>query len=172
MLGNARVLRGLSLLFLLAGPALAAESLPLQPGVTVTGHIQPVLTLTMNGESTTLSLADLASLPRHGATMETIWNMNGVWEGVPLSSLLDSRGIDPTAAIRLQAIDDYEITLSRPQIDAREPLLAFALNGVPMAADAMGPLMLVWPGQAEAALAGTEPLTNWIWSIDRIEVLY
>jgi hypothetical protein len=171
MPGNARILRTLSLFLLLTGPGLAAESLPLQPGVTLTGHIQPILTLTMNGENTPLSLADLASLPRHGATMDTIWNMNGVWEGIPLSSLLDSHGIDPTAAIRLRAIDDYEITLGRPQIDAGEPLLAFALNGVPLAADAMGPLMLVWPGQAEAALAGTEPLTSWIWSIDRIEVV-
>lgn len=144
---------------LVSGPALAAAE----------AQTAPMLAATVGETTVNLSLADIAKLPGYGADLETIWNMNGRWTGVRLSDLLDHLGFDKSASIRLHAIDDYEITLERALVDAEQPLLAYAVAGQLLPEDGMGPLMLVWPRQAEAALAGTEPLTNWIWSVDRLD---
>ena len=152
------------------GPAaIGAELIAGPPLAQAEAATETVLTATLGEAKQDLTLADLAKLPGYGADLETIWNMNGRWTGVRLSDLLDHLGFDKWASIRLHAIDDYEITLERALVDAEQPLLAYAVAGQLLPEDGMGPLMLVWPRQAEAALAGTEPMTNWIWSVDRLD---
>lgn len=154
------------------GPvAIGAELIAGPPLAQAEAATETVLMATLGEAKHDLTLADLAKLPGYGADLETIWNMNGRWTGVRLSDLLTHLGFDPAAGARLRAIDDYEITLDRALIDKEQPLLAYAVDGQLLPPDNMGPLMLVWPSRAEGALAGTEVLTNWIWSIDRLDMV-
>jgi len=150
---------------LLASPTLqAAESGPVSaPPPPVTG---PAI-VTVGG--TPLGLAAIEKLPLRQSRMANPWSPDGaVWVGVRLVDLLAAQGL-AGRDVALRARDNYTIRLKPADINGDEPLLATRMDGKPLDPTTTGPLMLVWPAQAEKVMAKTAPDANWIWGIVEIK---
>ncbi|MFO7858003.1 MAG: molybdopterin-dependent oxidoreductase [Ectothiorhodospiraceae bacterium] len=130
---------------------------------------EPVVTLVQGGDETTLSLADIEqSLTLFDTELEHFEGPSGTFTGVRLRDLLAEHGLDEARRVRLTGSDGYTIFLDREEIEAKERLLATRLDGEPIPADAFGPLMLMVPAEADAALAGETSVTKWIWAVTTI----
>jgi hypothetical protein len=111
---------------------------------------------------------DIERLPLHQTVLETKWELRGAFQGVLLSDLLAAVGLGSADRVRLHAIDEYAITVERHEIIEGNPLLATRLNGQPFGIENKGPLMLLWPQDAEDTVAGTASTAKWIWSVIEI----
>jgi len=130
------------------------------------------LTLTVvNGEERyTLSLREIESLGLHEVTMRHPEGPQGTFAGVWLDTLLKSQGLDEARRVRFTAEDGYTTFLSPGQRRDKTYLLVTRLDGEPLKPEDLGPLMLIVPEDAEAALDGTVSITRWIWGIGEIQV--
>lgn len=79
---------------------------------------------------------------------------NALWTGVPLRTFLDRAGIDQanTNRLRLYAADGFTNNITLDQVynvpdDLFEPLLAFRMNGQPLAAEHGAPVRLLMADQ-------------------------
>ena len=130
---------------------------------------EPVLTLVQGGDEVTLSLADIEqSLTLFDTELDHYEGPSGTFTGVRLRELLAAHDLDDARRIRLTGSDGYTIFLDREELEAKARLLATRLDGEPIPADAFGPLMLMVPAEADAALAGEIAVTKWIWAVTRI----
>lgn len=166
ILGGALVVLALSVM-----PVRAAEVTPWTlpaSAATASEEGEPVLTLTVAGKSVEISLADIEKLPMAQTTLTTNWGVNGTWQGVLLADVLDANGLGKADEVHLLAMDDYAIDIKVQEIRSEKAFLATRFNGKPIEPDDKGPLMLLWPGNAEAVLNGTASVANWIWSIVEI----
>lgn len=154
---------------LMVHPVSAAEVTRVTETLPAVPAAEPVLTVTLGGSSTALTLADIEKLPVYRAEMETKWTPKSVWTGVKLSDLLAAQGKTVPDNVTLLATDNYTLDLSRAEIDAGEPILATRLNGAPLTAENKGPLFLVWPKLVEKMMDGSAPEHHWIWAVNRIE---
>ncbi|MCC6175587.1 MAG: molybdopterin-dependent oxidoreductase [Chloroflexi bacterium] len=98
----------------------------------------------------TLSLADLAALPRHDLTAEFAclegWTVPDVaWQGVPVEAILEAARLLPEAAWIQASARDFSVPL--PLDVARQGMLALYLDGQPLPTEHGGPVRLVVPGQ-------------------------
>jgi len=92
---------------------------------------------------------------------------NAVWEGVPLTQVLDVAGIKPgTVDVVTQGADFPEMRRGLPLAVARDPqvLVVWGMNGEPLPVGHGGPVRLLVPGWA--GIASTKWLTG-IEAIDR-----
>jgi DMSO/TMAO reductase YedYZ molybdopterin-dependent catalytic subunit len=107
----------------------------------------------------TLTLADLASLPRQTVRAKDHEGKEGQFEGVPLCEILTRAGLrlgndlrGPALALYLvvEASDGYRAVFALPEIDPactdRVILLADRRDGAPLSAHE-GPLQIVVPGE-------------------------
>lgn len=118
-----------------------------------------------------LSLSDIEKLPLRQSRMANPWSPDGaVWMGVRLADVLTAQGL-AGREVALRARDDYTIRLKPTDITGDEPLLATRRDGKPLDPATTGPLMLVWPAQAEKVMAKTAPDANWIWGIVEIKAV-
>lgn len=116
-----------------------------------------------------VTLADIEKLPLRQSRMANPWSPDGaVWIGVRLADFLAAQGLSGRE-IALRARDNYTIRLKPTDIAGDEPLLATRKDGKPLDPTATGPLMLLWPAQAEKVMAKTAPDANWIWGIVEIK---
>ncbi|MBR9972575.1 molybdopterin-dependent oxidoreductase [Magnetospirillum sulfuroxidans] len=150
---------------LLAAPAaLAAETAPLAKApAPVAGPV-----IVQVGDSA-LTLAAIEQLPLRQSRMANPWSPDGaLWLGVRLADLLAAHGL-AGRDVALRAKDNYTIRLKPTDITGDEPLLATRVDGKPLDPTTTGPLMLLWPAQAEKVMAKTAPDSNWIWGIVEIK---
>lgn len=116
-----------------------------------------------------LTLAAIETLPLRQSRMANPWSPDGaVWVGVRLVDLLAAQGL-AGREVALRAKDNYTIRLKPADINGDEPLLATRMDGKPLDPATTGPLMLLWPAQAEKVMAKTAPDANWIWGIVEIK---
>ena len=146
----------LLLLLLVAQPALADSN--------------GILLLRQADQQHALTLADLDQLPQQKARFQAAWGPEGQWQGVYLQDLLSHYQLHHFQDIRLSALNDYRIRLTLEEISAGQPVLATRFNGMPIGLEHNGPVILIWPRQAQAVLDGTAPLAPWIWSLAEIRV--
>ncbi|MDP4530255.1 molybdopterin-dependent oxidoreductase [Alkalimonas delamerensis] len=129
-----------------------------------------ILLLRHAEEQHALTLKDLDKLPQQQARFQAAWGPEGQWQGVYLQDLLTQYQLNHFQDIRLNALNDYRIRLTTEEIHAGQPVLATRFNGQPIALEHNGPVILIWPRQAQAVLDGTAPLAPWIWSLAEIRV--
>lgn len=150
---------------MLASPALqAAETGPV--GVAPASVDGPAI---VQAAGKPLTLAAIEKLPLRESSMANPWSPDGAaWVGVRLVDFLAAQGL-AGRDVALQARDGYTIRLKPTDIHGDEPLLATRMNGKPLDPTTTGPLMLVWPAQAEQVMAKTVSDANWIWGIVEIK---
>jgi DMSO/TMAO reductase YedYZ molybdopterin-dependent catalytic subunit len=72
---------------------------------------------------------------------------NAVWKGLPLHDLLDQAGVLSGASrVRLHGVDNYTDTIPLEKAMAPTTLLAYEMNGMPLADRHGYPLRLIVPG--------------------------
>ncbi len=153
---------GLGILLLQAAePSLRIEGVSGRDGVA-----KPPLTLT---------LSDLAAMPRAKVQVRTHDNQDHTYEGVPLFEILKRAGLPSGEALRgtlltryllMTAHDGYRVLFSLPEMDPAfsdtHALLADRMDGAPLPLQ-QGPFRLVIPGEKREA--------RWIRMVERIDVL-
>ncbi|MDR5907819.1 hypothetical protein [Franzmannia qiaohouensis] len=125
----------------------------------------PVLALERGEHHTTLSLADIESLPLYAVDMAHPEGPEGEFLGVLLDDFLAAYDLDSIERLRFIARDDYTVFLTPEERQEKTYLLVTRLDGAPLPDHQHGPLMLTVPADIEAVHEGSEPLTRWIWSI-------
>jgi DMSO/TMAO reductase YedYZ molybdopterin-dependent catalytic subunit len=119
----------------------------------------------------TLAYGDLLDLPSLEVpiTMTCVSNEVGgdlvgtaVWQGVPLSDLLDAVGVDPAATqIVGRAFDGFTTGMPVAAVFDRDALVAYGMNGEPLPPAHGFPLRLVTPG-----LYGYVSATKWLTELE------
>ncbi|KRE07145.1 hypothetical protein ASE63_23145 [Bosea sp. Root381] len=153
---------------MLAVPASAAEfARPAGPILlSLTGKIGA-----MNSDKAALfDEGMLSSLPRHQIVTSSPWT-EGIkrFEGFRLKDLLDK--VSPAGSIlRAEGINGYRIDI--PISDAEEfgVLIASRMDGKPLLRRDKGPLWIVYPRDAVAALQIDRYDSRWVWQLDKIEI--
>lgn len=131
---------------------------------------EPVLTLEFaDGESRNLSLGAVEALGLHDTEIEHFEGLHGRFTGIWLKDLLQEKGLEQAPQLRLIAQDGYTIFISADDRASADYLIATRFEGEPLAADQLGPLLMLIPEQAEAMAAGTAPRTHWIWAITTLQ---
>ena len=141
---------------MLCGPALA-------DGVKLTG---------IDGQSVTVSAADLAAMPHMAVTLQLEGGRSEACQGVPLTDLLQKvgapqgkalKGPELADVVQVGAVDGYRVALALAETDAlmtaNKIVLADACAGHPLAAPE-GPLRLVVGGQLRPARSARQ--VTWI----------
>jgi hypothetical protein len=131
---------------------------------------QVILTIKHHDQQQSLTLSALDAMPQQQATFQAAWGPEGQWQGVYLHQLLQHFSLHDFQDIRLNALNEYRIRLTPQDIKQGQPILATRFNGEPIPLERNGPIILIWPQQAEQVLDGTAPLASWIWSLTEIRV--
>lgn len=150
--------------------ATAAEISPVKAALEPTSDKQPVLTIDNENKSIKLTLADIEKLPMHQTTLKTQWGMNGTFQGVMMSDLIEKYKLKGARRIVFTALDNYIAGLTMSEINGSPSFLATRLNGQAIPLDNKGPLILLWPAKEEAVLQGKASSSSWIWSVSKISV--
>lgn len=151
----ASCLVGWFLLLFVAGSAFADAS-------------SPVLTLTEGTESRELTLEQVEEPGLHEVDMHHPEGLEGTFAGVWLDDFLAAQGLEEARRVRFLALDGYTSFLTPAQRQEKRYLLATRFDGEPLSEDMLGPLMLIVPEDAAAALEGRVSTARWIWSIQEI----
>lgn len=118
---------------------------------------------------------DIAALEALGpveVTTTTVWTRGPQhFTGVALEALLADAGIDD-GMIVASAINDYAVEIPVAEVardsDGYGPIVAYHLNGQPMAVRDKGPLWLVYPYDAKSDFQSEVVYSRSIWQLDRI----
>ena len=101
----------------------------------------------------------------------TIWTEGLIaFRGVPLHDFLGALGIS-TGRVKLYASNDYAAEIPVAEIAADVPILAFEMDGQPMARRDKGPIWVVYPYDSSASYQNEVTYTRSIWQLERIEAL-
>ncbi len=154
----------------LAATLLAAPSRGEPAGsvvLTVTGHIGQQ----EDDGGATFDMEMLRAMPQTVIVTSTIWT-DGTQEfrGVSLQDFLaaiDARG----DTVRISAINDYSVEIPLSEVAEGAPVIAYKMNGAPMAVRDKGPLWLIYPYDSDASYRSEVIFARSIWQIDRMEVI-
>ncbi|MCA0872926.1 molybdopterin-dependent oxidoreductase [Seohaeicola saemankumensis] len=101
----------------------------------------------------------------------TIWTEGThVFTGVPLRDLLMDLGIE-SGMLQATAINDYTVEIPVSDALVSAALVAYEMDGKPMARRDKGPLWIVYPYDADARWRSEVIYTRSIWQLDRLQVL-
>ena len=144
----------------------AAQSLDLTSAPALTG--KPVLTIRGEGvddrfaDGLALDIATLERLRVVDAVVEDPWEKRSItYRGVLMSDLIEAVAPDGATAMRLTALDDYEVTLPMEDLVNGEALLATSADGERLAVEDGGPTRVVF--LPDSAAGRNKDL--WIWSV-------
>jgi len=155
-------------LLLAGGSSFAAQIEPVVAPLPAVAAGGTVLTVKSPTGKTALTLADLERLPLKQSTVKTAFGMEGTFQGILLSDLLAAYGLAGVAKITVIAGDGYVIGFSHDEMAASPGMIATRLDGKPISDPAKGPLLLIWPEQEQAVLAGRKDSMDWVWSVEEI----
>jgi hypothetical protein len=150
---------------LVCGGSAAAQTAPdaQAPIVVVDGK-------TATGAPMSFTLADLVAM---GATMvvtHTPWHDGApAFEGVLARTLMEKVGAKGDH-VAIAALDNYTVSVPVADFEDHGVVFAYALNGKPMSVEDKGPLFLIYPFDAEPALANETYYSRSIWQIARITI--
>jgi len=122
------------------------------------------------GDAIALSLADLQAFPTTQFETETIWTTGTqVFTGVLLATLLDSLDVD-RGHLKLQALNDYHITMPVSEAIRDDALLAYWRNDAVMSPRKNGPLWLVYDYESDPKYRSERYYARSIWQLNHITV--
>lgn len=166
------VLRGrrLALAWLLGAAAPFAAALEAPAGkvlLTVTGQIG----LRNSPEGAQFDLAMLEKLPQLSYKTRTPWYPEPrKFTGVRLRDLLAALGAPSRVSVSAEAINDYRATLPPEDWADHDVLVAWLLDDEPMAVRDKGPLVIMYPFDAEPKLRNAVRYGRAVWQLRRIDV--
>ncbi len=131
-----------------------------------------ILTITGPGGSPShdLTLADLEKLPKAEIRTTTPWH-DGVqhFEGVSLQVLMESLKLNGANA-QVVALNRYRTTIPTKDFSDHKPILAYRRNGAAMEVREKGPLFVIYPYDANAALKNDTYFSRSAWQVRSISV--
>lgn len=113
----------------------------------------------------------LQALGETRITTSSIWTKGTHnYTGLLLSDLADHLHITGRA-LKLHALNDYSISLPADAATPQGPILAYLMDGQPMAVREKGPIWVIYPYDSDVSLR-TDQIYAWsVWQLDRIDVL-
>lgn len=131
---------------------------------------QPLLKVISTKGETVLTEADFAALPQASIVTHTAWTEGARrFDGVSLKELLARAGFDAASlagrSLRLQALNEYEVTIPAEDCDLYNPLLARSMDGAAMQRSDKGPIWLVYPRDDHADLHDQRFDHRWAWQL-------
>ncbi len=161
------------------GPWLAGlmmlASMPFASAQTIAARSQAapvILTITGpgGGSGHDLTMADLEKLPRAEIRTTTPWH-DGVqhFEGVSLEVLMESLKLKGANA-QVVALNRYRTTIPMRDFSEHKPILAYRRNGAAMDVRDKGPLFVIYPYDANAALKSDTYFSRSAWQVRAISV--
>lgn len=157
---------GLSLLLLGSTAHAQATARTVPAAVTVAGHIAA----SPSGKPVQLTVAALETLPQHSFTTNAPWTHEPhTYTGVLLRVLLSHLGASGTR-LEATALNDYAITI--PLDDARhhDVLVAYKVDGKPIAIRERGPLLVMYPFDSHPELQSKRYYERAIWQLKTLTV--
>ena len=119
---------------------------------------------------TELTLTDLRAMPALSFTTTTNWTSGETaFTGVPLTVLLDTLGVS-TGEMQLSALNEYATILPVDDPTNSGAIIAYLMNGEPMAPRDKGPLWLVYNYDSDPMYRTETIYYRSIWHLDQIEI--
>ncbi len=164
MLDRRLVVAGFLGVLICGGSASAQTALdPHAPIVVVDGK-------TATGAPMSFTLADVEAMGATKVVTHTPWHDGApAFEGVLARTLMRRVGAKGDH-VAVAALDNYSVTVPIADFDDHGVVFAYALNGKPMSVEEKGPLLLIYPFDAEPALANETYYSRSIWQIARITI--
>lgn len=133
-------------------------------------HLEATLVVAgTDGVETVYTPAQLEKFPTYSLTTTTPWRDEAaMFEGVLLSDILASRGLDKIDAVTVLAENDYKTALPRELWESVRILVATRVNGGPISRRERGPFLFVIDRETfnKSELATSAHL---VWMATRIE---
>lgn len=130
---------------------------------------KPLLTLGMFGQEVSISMAEIESLPLFDTEeMVHFDGPEGRFSGILLNDLLKKYGLYQVPRLRFSALDGYEVFMSKEVWQKNQFLMATRLNGEPISAEHLGPLLLIVPSDVGLDSHLTESKNYWVWALNEI----
>lgn len=131
----------------------------------------PAFNLVVDGQTQTVTLAELESLGMYRATTTSPWEAGTfTFEGPLLRDVFTYLGIGDEDQVTIRAVDGFTTVI--PQVDWRDGpvMLATRRDGESMNRRAQGPTRIVYPRIDFPAYADEVYKSRWIWLIVSVEV--
>lgn len=155
------------LLALLGPPAHALDAPTGKVLLTVTGQIAE----RNSAEAALFDLAMLEKLPQLSFRTRTPWFPEPrKFTGVRLRDLLAALGAGARGSISAEAINNYRATIPAEDWTDHDLLVAWRLDDEPMAVRDMGPLLIIYPFDAQPKLRSAVRYSRAVWQLHRIDV--
>ncbi|WP_341211804.1 molybdopterin-dependent oxidoreductase [uncultured Limimaricola sp.] len=157
---RSRFLTAVCLSLTLASPLIAQDA-PVDMGI-----------LTLAGQAgetdTQFDLEALKAMPVTEFETSTVWT-DGVhrFTGVTLADLLAEQSIEGKV-IHAAARDGYEVEIPASDAVADGPIVAYQMDGAPLADDEMGPYWIIYPYDSDPAYRSEEVEARSIWQLARL----
>ncbi|MGO9769451.1 MAG: molybdopterin-dependent oxidoreductase [Roseiarcus sp.] len=164
MLDRRLVIAGFAAVLVCGGPASGQTAPDAQaPIVVVDGK-------TATGAPMSFTRADLEAMGATKVVTHTPWHDGAVaFEGVLGRALMKKVGAKGDH-VAIAALDNYTVSVPMADFEDHGVVFAYALNGKPMSVEDKGPLFLIYPFDAEPALANETYYSRSIWQIARITI--
>lgn len=154
------------LLALLAGPAAALDAPTDKVLLNVTGKVAQRNT----PDGAAFDLAMLEKLPQRSFQTRTPWYPEPrKFTGVLLRDLLAALGAQGQS-VSAQAINDYRADIPSEDWTEFDLLLAYRLDDAPMAVRDRGPLLLIYPFDANPRLRTAVRYSRAVWQVKALDV--
>jgi hypothetical protein len=157
--------------------ALAAACLPgaafaLEPPTeAVVLSLSGRLRMRNRGAEAAFDMPMLQALPQQRLITRTPWYAKArQFSGPLLRSVLSAAGAQGTL-LRLKALNDYQVDMPWDDPQRFDVLLALSLDGQPMGVRDKGPLMVIYPFDAQPELRSAVYYSRSAWQLRSIEVL-
>lgn len=165
LLGRRAAIAGL--MALACGAACALDNPAGKVLLVVTGQI----TERNSPEGAQFDLAMLEKLPQTSFSTRTPWFPEPrKFTGVRLRDLLSALGAAQRGSISAEAINDYRATIPAEDWTEHDLLVAWRLDDAPMSVREMGPLLIIYPFDAEPKLRNAVRYNRAVWQLRRIDV--
>jgi hypothetical protein len=148
-------------------PAWALEAPAGKVVLTVTGGLANA----NEGSAASFDVPLLQSLPQSSFSTTTPWYpQSRKFGGVLLRDLFEALGAAPPAAVRAIALNDYRVDIPAEDLVQHGAMLAYLLDDKPMSVREKGPLVIMYPFDANPELCNAVHYSRAIWQLRTLEL--
>ena len=156
-----------TLAWLCAWPAHALEAPTGNVILTITGN----LIQTNDNGAASFDLALLQTLPQHSFSTTTPWYPQPrKFAGVLLRDLLAAVGAPGSSTLRAAALNDYRVDIPGEDATRHGAMLAYLLDDKPMSVREKGPLVIIYPFDAQPELRNAVNYSRAIWQLRSLDL--
>lgn len=146
----------LAAVLIAAAPALAQEA--------------PVLSVTSDGETRVLTIADLSALPVTSFETSTIWTEGThAFEGILLADLMEAMEMEGETVVAT-ALNDYAVEIPVAEITDEGPIVAYRMDGAEMSRRGKGPFWILYPFDDVPEFRSETAYSRSVWQLDRLSI--